>query len=390
MKLLFVLFFISLLFGQLGAITLGPGVYVYIHDIFLVILLVFGLLSFRATLTHKKPVLQEPIIAFVLVGAMSLLLNASRFSFSEMSISALYLLRWALYAGIYFVIVKNKDTIPYLKYIYRVGVGFAGLGLVQYVLYPELRNLFYLGWDPHFYRLFSTLFDPNYTGGFLVVSFLVGILLWRDKKSLLLAAAQTLLFTALMLTFSRSSYGAFVVGICVWIVLEKQWKRLLLLAAFLLLVTVLPKPGGDNLRLLRIDSSLARFGNWQESIRLMAQSPLFGHGFNTLRFIHRETETKMTDGQNIVSRSAAGVDSSLLFVGVTTGFMGFAAYGWLLFRMARLGTALLKSAKTKRFGAMYLASIAALFFHAFFQNGLFYPWIMVWIWVMAGAAERYF
>jgi hypothetical protein len=77
----------------------------------------------------------------------------------------------------------------------------------------------------------------------------------------------------------------------------------------------------------------------------------------------------------VVSKAAAGMDSSLLFVAATTGIIGAAAYIYLLFSMIRNG-------KKSRF---YIASFAALLVHSLFVNSLFYPWVMIWMWILTGA-----
>ena len=43
------------------------------------------------------------------------------------------------------------------------------LGFIQLMFYPALRNLYYLGWDEHLYRMFSTFLDPNFAGAFFVL-----------------------------------------------------------------------------------------------------------------------------------------------------------------------------------------------------------------------------
>ena len=51
-------------------------------------------------------------------------------------------------------------------------------------VYPDLRNLWYLGWDPHYYRVFATLLDPNYVGILLVLTIFVWIYIWVNNKKL--------------------------------------------------------------------------------------------------------------------------------------------------------------------------------------------------------------
>ena len=83
-----------------------------------------------------------------------------------------------------------------------------------------------------------------------------------------------------------------------------------MLSAFLL-----PRPGGDGVKLERTFSIIQRWENYQAGFKLW-QQPIFGLGFNTLRYYN----------QDYLSHASAGQDSSLLFVAVTTGLVGLTAY----------------------------------------------------------------
>lgn len=351
MKLGFILLFVSLLIGQLGAISLAPGVVIYFHDIVLFILFCFGFATKKA---FVRPKLLRPIVFFAGVGLVSLLVNFSRFTPWQVGLSSLYLVRWAGYALIYLMIVQIPKIRTFLlRGLYVTGTVFSLLGLVQFVLYPSLRNLWYLGWDPHYYRLFSTFLDPNFAGLFIVLTFLLGV---RLRNNWIFQGVNLL---ALYLTYSRSSYLALLVAGIVWIIKEKKWKALWVVALIVSLVIFIPRPGGDTLRLLREDSTISRVENWQESLQLAGKSPIIGLGFNTLPSLHG----------NPVSKAAAGVDNSFLFLLATTGIVGLGMHIVLLWRMRNI------------------AILSAVIVHSQFINSLFYPWIMLWLWIYLGARE---
>ena len=368
MKLLVMLFLGSLLLGQIGGMPLFPAVVVYVHDIFLAVLVIV----FAVKILHAKKLpratLIAPIVTFIGATTVSLLANYWRFPLPELLTGSLYLVRWSLYASIYFIVLQDyRYSGFWLKGLYGVGTGLGLLGLMQFFLYPDLRNLMYLGWDPHYYRLFSTLLDPNFTGIILVFTLLLGFGVLTKRNRFWIIAGQLVAFVALLLTYSRSSFLALGTAIIVWAVMKKQWKLLIGLAAFIGIIFLLPKTPGSTLSLFRVDSTLARIGNWQESILLIKNAPLFGYGFDTLRYVR--------PAGNALSKSAAGLDSSLLFIMATTGIIGFAAYIYLLISMGRLG-------KESYF---YISSLAALIVHSLFVNSMFYPWAMIWMWILAGA-----
>lgn len=160
-------------------------------------------------------------------------------------------------------------------------------------------------------------------------------------------------------------------------------RGIIALFVFVLVVIIVPKPGGDTLRLDRMATTVARLENWQESFVRAKDSLIIGNGFNTLRFaFNRQTIYEVP-----VSKAAAGVDNSILFILLTTGVAGLAAYGWLVFKQIALGRHLLGKKKWALLGNVYIASMLAIFVHSMFVNSLFYPWAMIWMWVLAGVVE---
>jgi len=171
---------------------------------------------------------------------------------------------------------------------------------------------------------------------------------------------------SLSLTYARSAYLSFLTGFGFLNIKKKNW---FILAGFglLMLLTILflPQPFGEGARLQRTQSALSRLDNWQKSIQLAKDRPFFGYGFNTLRFIQNKS----------ISHAGAGLDASLLFVLVTTGLFGLIAYLYLLLIIWKKGGDLIKS------------SLIAIFVHAWFNNSLFYPAIMFWLWSIAAKKD---
>src|SRR5438270_550520 len=108
-----------------------------------------------------------------------------------------------------------------LELIAGLAVAFAAIGFVEYatktiVLNPKLvvQN------DLHtYFTVNSVFFDPDIFGRFLalVMIALVAALLWarRSAEQLVLTAVLATLWAALVLTLSRSSLGALLVGLAV-------------------------------------------------------------------------------------------------------------------------------------------------------------------------------
>ncbi len=373
---------ISMLAGVLGGIPIKPGIYVYLHDIVLGFGSIYLLLFYRKKSAYSIPKLGTQILLFVSFAVLSLLVNSAKFEIPSLLTGSLYLFRWILYSALYIVLVQYRMPVNRLLLkLFQFGCAFGILGLLQFVLYPNLRFLLYLGWDPHYYRLFSTLLDPNFAGIILVFSVLLGYYLYSIEQKREYVFLIIFLVLCVYLTYSRSSYLALMVGMLTFIVIKKQWRVLAGIGIFLCCVLFIPRPGGNTLNLLRTDSTLSRFSNWGYSFQLFMQSPVFGHGFNMLRFIQTPSGN---DAGTFVSHAAAGVDSSIYFLLITSGIFGFATYIYLLYSA---DTNKKRSNKTEGIHALYESSIASVVIHSLFVNSLLYPWVLLWIWILISAVE---
>ena len=167
---------------------------------------------------------------------------------TELGVSSLYLWRWILYSGLYFVALEPVISWKqWLRWTYWSGVLVAGLGLFQYVYYPYLRNLSYLGWDPHLYRVFSTFLDPNYLSLYLVLTLFLGMYLYDRTVRFVYMFGQLVTFVALLLTYSRSGFIALLVGVFVYALLQRKLKVVVIgTVVFAALLLVLPKTDGEG------------------------------------------------------------------------------------------------------------------------------------------------
>ncbi|MEK7141257.1 MAG: O-antigen ligase family protein, partial [Patescibacteria group bacterium] len=321
-----VLFWITLLLGQLGAIPLGRGVILYVQDIVLCLMIITAVVRYKLFVKIRELRLIRPIALFAGLGVLSLVVNANHYPIGVIGKGSLYLLRWMVYAGMYGVVIASPLPKKFwIWWLGSFGIALSAIGLVQFFVYPDLRNLWYLGWDPHYYRVFATLLDPNYVGILLVLTIFVWIYIWVNNKKLRIWFVPLFMIAgaALILTYSRSSYLALIGGTSVVIGFLKRWKiGLILILTFLVAIVYSPKPGGDTLSLDRYDSSVARIQNWGQTITRIRERPVFGYGFNVVPFLDKEAASALP------GRSGAGIDSSILFVAATTGIVGLASYFW--------------------------------------------------------------
>ncbi|MCL4382648.1 MAG: O-antigen ligase family protein [Patescibacteria group bacterium] len=394
LKILIFCLFFFLPFGQLTKVPLGvTEVSLYFQDIIIVFLVLFYLtgLIFKK-IPRPKALLTKPLLIFGSIGLISLFFNLGNYSVREIGIASLYLWRWLFYFGLYFVIGelagKNKNEAEQFKSgLILAGTATAFLGLAQYFLYPNLRNLAYLGWDPHFYRSFGTFLDPNFLGLFLVLTLIMVFFRLEDesKRGNMLTRYAMILglilcYLVLALTYSRSSYLAFLAAGVVIARFKKSLKFLLgLVLIGLLTVLFLPRPEGSlGVKLEREDTIRARIINWQQSLTIFKGSPLLGVGFNTYRYAQRNYGYLQENWQE--SHAGGGADASLLLVLATTGTIGFLNFGYLILQILKY--------HLKKKNVVLLASLAAVFIHSFFANSLFYPEITIWLMFLLGLTEN--
>lgn len=206
---------------------------------------------------------------------------------------------------------------------------------------------------------------------------------FREQK-IFLIIGQLLIASALLLTFSRSSYLAGIVGMLILGLFKKRiWLMGMIGLGLYGLFVILPKPGWGFVRFDRMISTLARVENWLAAWELFTQSPIIGWGFNTLRF--RQFPTI-----DLLSKAAAGVDNSFLFVLVTSGLVGLVAFGYMLQDWLRIWMRLIDSQKFKTLGQVGISLSVAIFVHSLFINSLFYPWVIIFLASMIGVALKVF
>lgn len=387
---LFFSYLVLLPFGQLTRVPLfflGSEVHFYMTDVVLLLLLLsWGIWRLRQKKKkYQLPPLALPIFSFAVISLLSLGVASPLLSNREVMVSGLYLGRWLVYAGLYFVVfdVRRRwfKTADWLKFLVIIGVTIAFFGFVQYFLYPNLKALEVLEWDPHYYRLVSTFLDPGFTGLILVLCLIILVnLFFRNRNNWWLILGSAVVYVALVLTHSRSSYLAFLVGIGIVSWLRKNAKLFVISLVILLLsLLVLPQPKGEGGKLTRTYSIVDRFESWQNALTIIKDHPLLGVGFNAYRYAQRDygflEEEKWQE-----SHAGAGADSSLLFVLATTGVLGLVGYLWYLISAGFLAF----WQRRRVIGIVCLASLGAVVAHSFFLNSLFYPWIMGWLAILLG------
>lgn len=389
-SMLFLLYTAILLLplGQIVQISLRPDVHLYPIDI-VVFLLACAMVFVR--LLNKIPVVTPPltpyIVMFASIGIVSLLFSFFQFNFIQVGTGSLYLLRWTCYSSVYFIAYQYENK-KHLLYALGLSGTICGIiGLTQYFFYPNLRNLGYLGWDPHEYRVFGTLFDSGFAGIIYVLTLLLLVYLWREfKHKIWLVLAGILTYAAFALTYARSSYLAFVAAFFILSILKKTYKYTLWAVVILgTTILLLPRPSetSEGVKLERTASISARGTNYLQTLEIVKDNPLIGIGFNTMRYENAKRGNVPAEEQQ-TNNAGAGSDSSLLFVAATTGILGLLVYSLLWIQMVRIE---LKKEEAERSHLLILPTLGALLVNSLFLNSLFYIWVMLWVWILLGVSH---
>lgn len=378
--------------GELTRISFGDVAVTFVDFTIGLIVLIW---LFSKVLNHEKVrgKLFKPIAIFVSVLIFSLAVNTNKLNLSEVGISASYILRWIVYASMYFVVkdldLNFKKGLPY--FMIAGGALIVGGGFIQYFLYPDLRNFYYLGWDEHLYRMFGSFLDPNFVGAFFVLYLIFSLTFYMNLKNSLkfkhfLTVIILLTLISIILTFSRSAYIMLAITLLTLFILKKNIKVFLgIILTFVVGIILLSKMVlfSEGTNLLRIASAEARLDSVKNALTIFKDNPVLGVGFNSYRYAQRRYGFVNED--KMLVHSAAGTDNSFLFILATSGLIGLSAFLYLLYNISNLSYSKIKK---NYFALVLFVSIISLGVNSLFINSLFFPQLMLWIWIVAGLTEN--
>jgi len=382
LRKIFILVLFLFPMGEIVRIDLGNNIIVKPLDIGLgLIVFLWLMFKFKKSEEIKQKSILVPILLFAGSACFSLIINYFSLSLNQFFASFAYLIRWIIYAGIFFVVIdfdsQFKKRISSLLII--VGSLVVGLGYVQYFFYPSLKELFYLGWDEHMHRMFSVFLDPNFAGAFFVLFFLFLVNIFLKKKNTLIGLLLILALGAIFLTFSRSALIMLIVSSGMLFVLlnKKIWMGLLLGITLLVLVISSRYFSVENINLFRVVSTEARIETSRNAIKITQDHPVFGVGFNSYRYA--QIRYGFRNIASSISHADASPDNSFLFVMATSGLVGFIFFVFLWFRILKYNV---------KNNPLLLSSVIGVFISSLFINSLFYTGIMFWLWVIIGLKEK--
>ena len=390
-KLIRVLFYVLLILFPLGLllrIKISTNIYIVPQD--LIVFLIFVLtcayvLKKRINIFLDKFILFQ--FLFVGIGLISLLVNVWIQKDINFLAAILYAVRYLSYLSPFFIgsfFMKSKFL---SKALYLSGGTLVLIGFIQYFFYNNLRNLFYLGWDDHLYRLFSSFLDPNFAGVFYVLFFfyLLSKIIKSDYKN----SYKELIFSfftlvAIYLTYSRTALIALITTVVAIGIVSKKYKLLFVsIIVFLILIVSFSDLSVEGLNPFRTASSSERITSLGEAGHIIVKNPILGVGFNAYRYAQLRYGTRNSIGI-AKSNADAGTDNSLIFVLATSGLAGLGCFVLSYFY-------LLKKLFNEHLFSSYIiaCSIIGLIMGSLFLNVLFYTPIITWLLLVISTRKEF-
>lgn len=392
-KLLIILLFIFPI-AEIGKIQFG-SVSFTLNDMFVFTSVLIWFIVNLKQIRKLQIKLAKPIMLFAGICLFSLIVNIFRLNADSFLVAILYLVRWILYSGIYFILVtRDKKFLKQYKSLLLIPIILIILGgFVQFVFYSNLRNLYYLGWDEHLHRLFSSFLDPNFAGAFLCLSLLLLMYFVFESfsqkkkfKCLVFIFASIANIVAIYITYSRSALIMMFVSLAVFLILLRRKKLFLLVSVAIIVCVVISQLPQQNegTNLLRVVSSEQRIFSAKEAINIIQKSPIIGIGFNAYRYV--QFNNGVSGGTKwLTTHSGAGTDNSFLFVFATTGIIGLLVYLYLLINIFKLGR---EKINKNLFSIVLISSLIGIMVDSLFINSLFYVYIMEWLWIIVAITEN--
>ncbi len=237
----------------------------------------------------------------------------------------------------------------------------------------------------------------NGLGGYLsLVAPVLATLIFRQKKGhvyrLCIAFVLTLTVWSLVITSSRGAWLGASLGILfvplVILFRQQQLKFLFVLGLFLATTVLCIYLSLALTKSFNLESSSRyatvqwRMNLWRDSIQMIKDKPLFGHGINTFMRLfetyRRDKGTNPTYAHNCYIQLAA-----------ETGLAGLFGFLWIVFRIFRrtLSKIHLYWAREDDFMLFpigLLAGIFAFLIHSFFDTNFYSLQLSVYLWFMIG------
>ena len=366
------------------------------------------LLKSRNRYSLKSP-LTIPIIVLAGIIALSLINTEDFFS------SILGLALWGSYFLVYYVVISVARDLRWAKILLGAALS-AGFLAATYCIFQ------FYGVDFSFWvrlggrgRLFSTFGNPNYLAGYLIACMsplfvLLTTVRRRWQKGVLLTAI-TVLYTSLLMTYTRAAWAGFIASalFTLALLLFSQGKRLFRrnrywlagLAVVIVAITVIysvPNPlnweGGSVVGRAASSFDLTSYASrsliWLSTIEVAKKHPIIGQGIGTLGVNYPEGQGEVLEQaryRHLIPQANYSINAhnDLLHMWAEIGILGLLAAVWIILAFYRRSLLSLKKMPTDQALLLigFMGGTLAILAHSVFsfpfhviQNGLLF-WLFL-------------
>jgi hypothetical protein len=391
---------VLMLVGQLGRIPVLPTgtseAPLLVNDICVLVMIAAGVLSGLASRSFRIDRVACIALLFAALGGISAVLSIPRFGLTayELLVSTAYLARWVVYLGIYIVVinvVRSDDVMGLWHTLEATMLVFAAFGILQSIFIPSFAQVVYpesqrwVDWDEQGHRLVSTVLEPNIAGGMIVLTLLVQLALIAGGERVAWWK-PFIMFSAQIATLSRSSFVALFVGGTIILLVRGLSRRMLRLAGMIMVAILVASPKLVQYAMMydkfTVDASaMSRVTNWLIAIRVFADSPVIGVGFNTFGYV----AVKYGWVRFGLANSS---DGGLLFIAVMTGVVGLSLYLTMLTMIVRRCRRVWRDPDApppfRALATGIVAATIAICVQSFFVNSILTVFVMEPLWLLWG------
>jgi hypothetical protein len=350
--------------GQLGRLEFfNIDAPIYLYEIFLALFLFLFIIK-RFKVKFNKLIISGFI--FINFLGISLIFSLHKYPATHSIEAILYFLRLITYVILIclssssFKQFKNSRSIK-LSFLISL-VFIITTSIIQFLFFPKVGILSYLGWDPHMYRVIGLFFDPPITVSVYAIIAIIFLSL-KNISNYFKYGVTFILLLLSILTYSRGGFVAIILTSIIFLILKKRFKYIILIFITCLIIFPLISSNHlESLNLLRTMSIESRIKNNKEGLSFFYKNPIIGLGYNQIKSEKIKSRPELYL-KNLNSNSIASFHSSFINILVTGGVLGL--FFFIIFLISLTKISLI------HFYAVVFSSIISLF-----DNVLLHPFVL--------------
>jgi len=371
-------------------------------DLFLAILIFSYIISLILSIESRKKFIRGILDFFndklgIFMAILLFIMLASIIYAVDKKIALSESVRFASYIFMYFVIkyeLNSRRQINILLKCYIfISFVLSCIGIAQYFTGFALDETFKrnneLGKG---IKIAATLINPNAYGAYLILIIFPIIMLSiyekNKKKKIVYTLLSILVFTNLLMTFSRNALLGFGLGLLV-LTLIYSIKLIFAIGGFGILTLILPSVFQRVKAIASLSQNESRIKIWKTALKMIQEHPLIGVGNGNFvsrynEYITKYKELKYYKYQSFTTHNSyLKIQSELGIIG-TVSFLGVAVIA--LCRIKKLYNTT-KDKFNKPFYIGVMASMTAFLFMNLSDNLLFVPKATTYFWFLIATVE---